>query len=379
VHFPEPPPLRPFQKRAIQLLEEGTHLVCISPTGSGKSRIYEEIALKLGPRTLLFAPLLALARQQERSLGERGIRTFGKFSEQARPRRRESGVWSLRPESLLHPQTRLRIEAWKPQFLVVDECHCCWDWGESFRPAFRQLLEVNARLKPERSLWLTATLPTPARELLESRIPQPLRFMGEFDLPEGLSFRALRIPLSERSDALASWLASKPRPGIVFVSTREMTERLTRLIRATGREALAYHAGLSREERAAIEDRLRREPGSGVVVATSAFGMGMHFPLLAWAVLWQAPASLLSLAQSIGRVGRGEGKAQALLFWDEDDFRLIEWMAQGSRTRGRELAQVRAFLFEEGCRVRALRKFFGAEPREGCCSSCEAFENFTRA
>jgi ATP-dependent DNA helicase RecQ len=374
----ELPPLRPFQKSAIELLEGGGNLVCVSPTGSGKSRIYEEILLRSRPRTLLFTPLLALARQQESSLREMGIPAFGKFSAQARPRGRESGVWSLRPESLLHRGTWLRIRAWRPQFLVVDECHCCWDWGEAFRPAFRQILDLASELRPERSLWLTATLPGPARELLGSRLSP--RFMGEFDLPEGLRFRALRVPWPERSDALLGWLSRRQEPGIVFVSTREMSERLARLVRATGREALAYHAGLSKEERAAIEDRLRSggSSGSEVVVATSAFGMGMHFPRLGWALLWQAPPSLLGLAQSIGRVGRGSMPAEALMLWDEDDFRLIEWMAQGSRSRGRELAEVREFVLLKSCRVRALREFFGGEPREGSCGRCDACENFTR-
>jgi len=80
------------------------------------------------------------------------------------------------------------------------------------------------------------------------------------------------------------------------------------------------------------------------VVATSAFGMGMHFPQLAWALLWQAPASLLTLAQAVGRVGRGSARSWGLVFWDDDDFRLVEWMAGASDERRRALEEIREFL-----------------------------------
>src|SRR3954471_14037463 len=91
-------PLRPFQRSALKLLERSGHVVCIAPTGSGKSRIYEELLAREGPRMLLFSPLVALARQQERSLTDRGIAVFGSGLNRSRPRRGESGVWSLRPE-----------------------------------------------------------------------------------------------------------------------------------------------------------------------------------------------------------------------------------------------------------------------------------------
>jgi ATP-dependent DNA helicase RecQ len=224
----------------------------------------------------------------------------------------------------------------------MDECHSCWDWGESFRPALRDALKLVSELGIPRSLWLTATLPEPARKLLRDRLPEPLRFQGGFQLPEGLELRILRVPWPERADALRRWLELRLEPGIVFVATRSGAERVARLVRVS-RDAVAYHAGLSSEERAAIEVRLRAGE-CFVLVATSAFGMGMHFPQLHWALLWQAPPSVLALAQAAGRVGRGGERAIAAVFWDEDDFRLVEWMVGQSEERGRALAELRECL-----------------------------------
>lgn len=350
------PALRPFQKSALFALNENVHLVCQAPTGSGKSRIYEEWIATHRPRTLLLGPLLALARQQAQGLKDRGITVFGgaHLAERARaPSRRERGVWILSPESLLHSGTWDRLKRWHPEFLVMDECHSCWDWGESFRPALRRVLDLVGELGIRRSLWLTATLPLPARLLLKSRLPPPLLFQGAFELPPALALTTQRVAWPERTDALLRWLELRPEAGIVFVTTRSSTERLARFILGSGREAVAYHAGLSAEERRTIEGRLGRGERT-VLVATSAFGMGMHFPQLAWALLWQAPPSLLSLAQSIGRVGRGSARAHAAVFWDEDDFQLVEWMVGSSEERGRALVEVRRFLTEQTDLTKAL-------------------------
>jgi ATP-dependent DNA helicase RecQ len=323
------------------------HLVCVAPTGAGKSRIYEEWIATQRPRTLLLGPLVALARQQAESLLARGIPVYGRAPTPRDPPRfplhREFGAWILSPESLLRPGMLERIRRWRPEFLVMDECHSCWDWGESFRPALRRVLDLVQELEITKSLWLTATLPAPARKLLVAKLPEPLRFQGRFGLPEGLELSIVRVPWPERADALLRWLEARPEPGIVFVATRSGAERVSRFVRGSGRPTLAYHAGLSAEERSTIERRLRQGERS-VLVATSAFGMGMHFPQLHWALLWQAPASVLSLAQSIGRVGRGGTRARAAIFWDEDDFRLVEWMVGRSDERGRALTEVREFL-----------------------------------
>ncbi len=366
--------LRPFQLEALRALSRDGHVLCIAPTGSGKSLIYERACSLPGTRTVLITPLVALARQQDQRLRSLGIPVAlgaGATRSGGRARRptAQTGVWILSPEMLRVPARQDTLHDWKPNFLVVDECHCLWEWGEDFRPAFQDVPRALERFGIKKSLWLSATLPLPARDELRAGLPPGLIELGRFDLPGSLRLDPLRVPWSERSQALLDFLGSNPEPGIIFCGTRTSTERLSRLIRASGRRVAYYHAGMSAEERESIERSLRAG-ASFVVIATSAFGLGMDFTHLRWVLLWQAPSSLLQLAQAAGRVGRAGRSGRAVVFWDPDDFRLMEWMIRGSHRKREQLMAVLRFLESPGCRIRALRAYFEAEPGERFCGRC---------
>jgi superfamily II DNA helicase RecQ len=100
--------------------------------------------------------------------------------------------------------------------------------------------------------------------------------------------------------------------------------------------------------------------------------MGMDHPHLRWAVLWQAPPSLLALAQSIGRAGRHRlMKSQALILWDDEDFQLIQWVTHGSKRRLQELQEVRDFLTQNTCRRAALARYFSSCSALAYCNQCD--------
>jgi ATP-dependent DNA helicase RecQ len=379
--------LRPFQIQALDALADTpSHLLCVAPTGSGKSLIYERMAARPGMRTLLVTPLIALARQQLERFQSSGIAVTsatGRMSSPGDPPER-SGAWIVSPESLLSRARQRRLERWSPDFLVVDECHCLWEWGNHFRPAFDLLPDLLRSYGIPRSLWLTATLPGPARKSLRRAFRErdlSLREMGTFSVPAELTLVARRVPWPSRASALIAQVGEwrKIGSGIVFAQSREACERVARLLGAADFPALVYHAGLSREERRNIEAAVRDQaPGSEIVVATSAFGMGMDHAHLRWVLLWQAPPSLLALAQSIGRAGRAPGRpAYATVFWDQEDFRLIDWMAQGSEQRKSDLRAVAGFLRGEECRREALERYFNgdAENRRGRSRSAAPLES----
>ncbi|MCM2323609.1 MAG: DEAD/DEAH box helicase [Oligoflexia bacterium] len=380
------PPLRPFQREALTALENPCHAICVAPTGSGKSLIFETLARRRETRLLLVSPLIALARQQAARLRALGVRTsLGTGDPRDQPPDSDTGVWIVSPESLQNPFSLSVLSRWKPGILVVDECHCFWDWGEEFRPAFSVLPDLLQRTRSiERSLWLTATLPPDARQELRSRLPSPRIELGGFALPPGLALHFPRVPWVHRADALLSLFeggAEAPLrgPGILFGSTRESTVRLARAVEKAGRRPLVYHAGLSSEERRAAE-RLIADARADVVVATSAFGMGMDHPHLRWVLLWQAPASPLALAQALGRAGRGpDARALTVAFWDDEDFRLQEWAAGASPRRRGELWALFQIFHESGCRAVTLGRYFNGsdapdrvEDRLRCrrCDAC---------
>lgn len=351
--------LRPFQEDAVRLLRLPMHLICVSPTGSGKSLIYEKTARDVASRTVLVSPLIALARQQAARLRDQGFRVrLGAGPDADPPPDRGSGIWVVSPEKLLHSQAANdALKKWKPDFLAVDECHCLWDWGEDFRPAFRAVPGWVGELEIPRSLWLTATLPPNGEQLILGSLPEPRTRKGTFSLPPALSLDLRRVPLGLRPSRVIAAIRNLAGKGIIFVPTRKLTARVARLLSEAGIRTLIYHAGMSSEERKGVERRLA-EPGIHAVIATSAFGMGMDYSFLRWVILWQAPPSILALAQSVGRVGRAGRPGKALVFWDDDDFRLLEWTVRGSSRRRESLLAIYRYLHSDGCRESSMRSYF---------------------
>jgi ATP-dependent DNA helicase RecQ len=283
----------------------------------------------------LVTPLLALARQQSAKLRALGISvSLGSGSEGFSRLSQESQVWILSPEKLLQRSTRLNLSRFDPRFWVVDECHCLWDWGDRFRPAFQQIPEVMASLRVKRSLWLTATLPPEGRHEILSRLPKPKQIIGDFQFPPSLEFQVVRVPWGARIFKILEFIQEARgtgSSGILFASTRENSEKYKRLLHASGIEARAYHAGMSKEERLSTERWVEESGSFRVVCATSAFGMGMDFSGLHWVILSQPPSSLLSLAQAIGRVGRAGVRGRAILFWDEVDLHWLDRVGLSER------------------------------------------------
>ena len=369
--------LRAFQQDALKVILRAApapeHLLCIAPTGSGKSLIYEKTLQNTGWKTLLITPLIALARQQHQKLTRLGIPTLLTSGQpNPHPTPPQSGAWIMSPESLQYPSKWQIIGQWKPDFLVVDECHCLWEWGESFRPAFKEIPQLLERVPSIRkSLWLTATLPHAARSELRSFFSTPLIEQGEFNLPHSLHLSLKNVGFENRLQALLDWILSEPTPAIVFVPTRESTEKLARVIRAAGKNVVTYHGGMSSEERKNTEALIQNQIPQ-IIVSTSAFGMGMDYTHLNRVILWQIPTSILSLVQIIGRVGRGNNsQGRALCLWDLDDFKMMEWSIRGLARRRSEIEELFEFYSTAQCRRSALRKYFEPNSNPIQCKQCD--------
>ncbi|MCC7440297.1 MAG: ATP-dependent DNA helicase RecQ [Bdellovibrionales bacterium] len=353
--------LRPFQAEALRALQTPGHLICVAPTGSGKSLIFERYASWPGTRTLLLTPLVALARQHSDRLRVLGIPVALAAGGAHEPPPSDRGVWVNSPEALLLGVQKRGISLlrlWRPTLLVVDECHSLWEWGERFRPCLNRIPDLLRDPGIPRSLWLTATLPEPARNALRASLPEPVREIGEFSLPETLRITVSRVPPEARADAVMSTLrALLPRPGILFTPTRSLADRWAARLRGAGIRAIAYHAGMSREERASAE-RIVRTGWVQAVCATSAFGMGMDFSHLEWMISSHAPPTLLTLAQAAGRVGRNGRAGQAFIFWDPTDFRIFERDTNTQRQH-REMTLALEALGSGSAATRALNNYFG--------------------
>lgn len=356
--------LYPFQAEAIAALRSTQiHLALTAPTGSGKGVILERLAENPHERILLLTPLIALGRQQVLRFHARGIAAYATvgsnpLSQRAPLKLERARVWVSSPEAAFSEKNRERIQDWKPTLIAIDEAHCIQEWGEEFRPAYRTLLDFVRDSGISRTLWMSATFPRKLIRRLETEIPGRWMTQGRFALPRNLHICEERVSFSERVERIHRSILEKGEPGILFTGTRKNVGRYHGLLQSSGREFLPYHAGMSDEERRSVERRLQisnKSPPTSVI-ATNAFGMGMDYGHLRWVILAQAPFSLLSMMQALGRVARGTQKGEAELYWAEEDFRISGFLVRAvtSETKGaQDLSDLRDYL--EASRVEKAR------------------------
>jgi RecQ family ATP-dependent DNA helicase len=312
---------RPGQAEAIASLLKGQDAAAALPTGSGKSVIYQLAAL-LSPGTAIVAqPLLALIDDQLRGLEKLGLGLAGGGSDLERLASGELALFYACPERLESAAFRqaLRgcVETCGVSFAVVDEAHCVTQWGHDFRPAYRHLgrrlakwTESPEGRAPVLALSGTATALTMRRAC--ETIGMAAEPFVERGRPLDIKFEAVQDGL-ERLKELAR--ENRARPGIVFCQAVdgkrgafEVAEELSwmenhRLGCFTGRAPAGWEDEAWRKKKREEAERFL----SGkldLMVATSAFGMGVHRADVRWTVHLGLPLSLEALEQEAGRAGR---------------------------------------------------------------------------
>ncbi|MBS1959077.1 MAG: ATP-dependent DNA helicase RecQ [Bdellovibrionales bacterium] len=320
------PILKTFQSEALNSLESSRHTLLIAPTGAGKSLIFQRFIHDRSSdvRAVLVTPLVALGRQQVARFQDLGIRVWcgiGPAKQVAFPDQ-DSGVWVVSPERLLKQEERL-FEHWRPNFFIFDEAHCVFDWGDDFRPAFGAIQNLFHRHKIKKSFWCSATLrPDMVRAIQE--VTGSCSVLGKFQIPLNIELQKIEKSGAGKLEWTDLWLHHHSQTsGIIYVGTRSLAERLELYLRRPDRRLWVYHAGMSAEERSTLESKIEIAHACGesfTVIATTAFGMGMDYPKLKYAIIFDPPYSILQLAQGLGRVGRSGEPAQVFLLWNDHDF-----------------------------------------------------------
>jgi ATP-dependent DNA helicase RecQ len=324
-------------------------VLCVQRTGWGKSAVYFIATALLreagvGP-TLIISPLLALMRNQIAAAERLGLRAHTINSTnrdewdlvRARLDAGSVDLLLISPERLNNPRFRdemLPLFAASVGLLVIDEAHCISDWGHDFRPDYRRVKDMLDRLPDGVAvLGTTATandrvVADVASQLAAGAEGEPLRsYRGP--LARG-SLRLEVLELSQPAQRLA-WLASNlPRlngSGIVYTLTKRDAEQVAVFLNDRGIAAVAYSGEHETETRISIEDRLLANELKAVV-ATSALGMGYDKPDLSFVVHYQAPGSVISYYQQIGRAGRAIEHADIVLLRGGEDRRIQDFFIE---------------------------------------------------
>ena len=366
IAFPE---LKPFQIEAIASLKKNAHTILVAPTGSGKSLVFQKYLhdSRVKTRALIVSPLNALARQIADGLKDLGLNVNLGVGRNGEGPPTGSGIWIGSPEKVFG-SAYSRLRDWNPNLLIVDEAHCVWEWGERFRPEFARLPALVKELSISKSFWCTATLPIPALQKIKDDLPASPNLLGEFALPSELEIERHQIQPHRKLELLRAILdKNASESGMIFVSTRAAAERLKIYLNAWGFRSIFYHAGMSAEERVVLEKMLSSEKGSEPiwVVATSAFGMGMNYPFLKICILFDPSLTLLSLAQALGRVGRGSDPAKSHIFWHENDFRSLKTLVSAASSHHSRIDAVKTWCMTSECPRIHLENYFNTPEKSG--------------
>src|SRR5215207_7676140 len=341
---------RPHQLEAVRdLVDERGRVLCVQRTGWGKSAVYFLATALLreqgaGP-ALIVSPLLALMRNQIAAAERLGIRAHTVNStnrdawEEVRGLLADDAVDLLliSPERLNNQQFRdamLPLFAERVGLLVVDEAHCISDWGHDFRPDYRRLAEMLERL-PGGVAVLATTATANDRvvadveaQLRAGHVAAPLRtYRGPLGR-SSLRLEVVELPgQAERLAWLATWLPQLDGSGIVYTLTQRDADMVAEWLIGHGIAAEAYSGEVETARRVDVEERLLGNELKAVV-ATSALGMGYDKPDLGFVVHYQAPGSVISYYQQVGRAGRAVEHADVVLLRGREDRRIQDFFIE---------------------------------------------------
>jgi ATP-dependent DNA helicase RecQ len=376
---------RPLQREIMDATLAGRDVVAILPTGAGKSLCFQLPALAREGITLVISPLIALMKDQVDALVASGVAaTFINSSIQgSEAQRRRSGLEEghykllyVAPERVMLPDFISDLKRWNVTAVAVDEAHCISQWGHDFRPEYRALGQLRDALPGVPFLALTATATEQVRGDIigQLHLHEPEVFLASFNRPN-LSYTVL--PKAKATSQIYDFVRQRPKEaGIVYVQSRKSAESLAAALSAEGVKAVAYHAGLQPEERAANQEAFIRDEAH-VVCATIAFGMGINKPDVRYVIHGDLPKNIEGYYQETGRAGRDSLPSECVLLYSRGDLvrnlKFLDEMtdAQAAEVAARQMRLMADFAEGTDCRRVALLDYFGEEWPGDNCGGCD--------
>lgn len=320
---------RPPQRRAVHAVLSGHDALIVLPTGGGKSICFQVPALLRGGLTIVISPLISLMKDQVDALERRGIAAAyinstlasGDVANRlARARDGSLRLLYLAPERLDGGRIMQQVAAIGVSLLAVDEAHCISEWGHDFRPSYRRIGRIRDRIGAPQTVALTATATMGVRDdiMRQLALRNPLVVVGGFDRTN-LAYHVVSTRTQQDKDRGAiAWLRTIDGPAVVYTPTRKSVERVAAILTRARVDAVAYHAGLDDAHRQRAQNAFMRG-ACRVIVATSAFGMGIDKPDVRLVVHHAMPGTLEAYYQEAGRAGRdGQASSCVLLYGQED-------------------------------------------------------------
>lgn len=378
---------REGQRQVIERILKKQDTFAVMPTGGGKSICYQIPALLLKGITLVISPLISLMKDQVDSLKQVGIPATAINSSlswaegERRLAKARQGVYRLlyiAPERLESASFLKALQRLTISLVAIDEAHCISTWGHDFRPSYRLIPQMLEKLSPKPVIVaLTATATPEVRRDIHQlfSIPTENAYIASFER-KNLIF-SVRRDLDRRQFILDYVQKRKNQAGIIYTSSRRKVDQLYHYLTEHGIQVAKYHAGMNDEQRRVAQELFAYDRVQ-VMVATSAFGMGIDKSNIRYVIHYHLPRDLESYYQEAGRAGRDGLASDCILLYKPKDLHIHRHHIEHEvRPERRQYEQKKLRMMDQygrttACLSKTLIRYFGEEMVEDCgrCSNC---------
>ncbi|TYL47862.1 RecQ family ATP-dependent DNA helicase [Marinomonas sp. IMCC 4694] len=387
---------RPLQEKAIDALCAGQDVLLAAPTGGGKSLVYQAAGLIRQGVAVVVSPLLSLMTQQVNELNAKGVRAQF-LNSTLNPGEQDDLVWALRhqhidllylsPEKLVQPSVIGFLHNMDIALFAIDEAHCISQWGGFFRPEYSQLGQLKEAFPSVPIIALTGTVDKRTVETIQ----QSLHLSHCQVLRSSFDRTNINIQIAQKRKAKQQILyflhhEVPGKTGIIYCRSRKKTEELTAWLSDLQLPSLCYHAALSDEEKRRNHTLFVERQGA-IMVATTAYGMGIDIAHVGFVIHVDLPNSPEAYFQEVGRAGRDGQPAHSLLLYGLQDMlqaqKLVASQPLAVEQETRHLNSFFRILESRGCRRKNLLSHFDEDiaPCQFCdrCLFRQAEQNMTTA